>query len=363
MRILKYIFLLLLLGLVALTVFVATQKGTYSVERSRVIKSPRSVIFNYVNDYRNWENFGSWAKDDPKMRFSYPAVTSGKGASYSWRSPGGDGNMQTIFVKDNDSISQKMDYNGSLSEVSWKFKDTVGGTKVTWRSKGKMNFMYKIYSVTKGGIDNLIGAMYEQSLANLDKTLDYEINTFTVAGNGIVVKSGTAYLQQTILSTIANAPTNMRIMLSKMTYFFKKNNITPNGKPFVLYYTYDTSKGLTRFSVGIPIRDEIHTSMGSDITFGKFDNFRAVRITLNGDYSHLPAAWKKGEDYLADNKLESDPNKKILEVFTTGIEENKSPSKWITHIYFPLQTAAPKPVVTTPRAPLPAAEEPVKPAE
>lgn len=340
MRILKYIFLLLLLALVAVTVFVATQKGTYSIVRSRVIKSPRPVVFNYINDYRNWENFGSWAKEDADMKFNYPVLTSGKGASYSWESSNGEGLMRTTYVKDNDSIFQKMTFNGSPSEVSWKFKDTIGGTKVTWRSRGRMNFMYKVYSVTKGGIDKLLGAMYEQSLANLDKTLDYEIRTFTIAENGIVVKSGSMYLKQTINSTIANAPRNMQIMLSKMAHFFKKNNIDANGKPFVIYHTYDTAKGQTKFSVGIPIREEIRTSLGSDVTFAKFDSFRAVKMTLTGDYSHIPTAWTKAAAYISQNQLQPDPGMRVFEIFSRGIAENKSPSKWVTHIYFPLRAAA-----------------------
>ncbi len=68
MRILKYLFLLILLSLVALSVFVATQKGEFNIERSLVINSPRAAAFNYVNDYRNWEDFSSWTVEDPEMK-------------------------------------------------------------------------------------------------------------------------------------------------------------------------------------------------------------------------------------------------------------------------------------------------------
>ena len=174
MKILKYIFLLILLAFFALSVFIATQKGDFEVERSKIIKSPKSTVFNYVNDYRNWENFGSWKIDDPKMQFIYPANTIGKGGSYSWNGTDGSGKIKTVALIDNQSIAQKMDYSGSLSEVNWTFKDTIGGTKVTWRSKGTMNFGFKIYTIFQGGADKVIGSMYERSLANLDKSLDFE---------------------------------------------------------------------------------------------------------------------------------------------------------------------------------------------
>ena len=37
-----------------------------------------------------------------------------------------------------------MNYNGTTSEVFWRFKDTIGGTKVTWRTKGNLSFALKI---------------------------------------------------------------------------------------------------------------------------------------------------------------------------------------------------------------------------
>jgi hypothetical protein len=60
-----------------------------------------------------------------------------------------------------------------------EFKDTEGGTKVTWQSKG-MSFLLKFYTALNGGVEEVMEKMYEKSLANLDKALDYEINTFSI---------------------------------------------------------------------------------------------------------------------------------------------------------------------------------------
>lgn len=334
MKILKYIFLLILLAFFALSVFVATQKGSFEVQRSKIIKSPRTTVFNYVNDYRNWENFGSWKTDDPNMQFVYPAITSGKGASYSWKGTDGDGKMKTVDVKDNESIFQKMDYVGSLSDVYWTFKDTTGGTKVTWRSKGTMGFGFKIYTIFKGGADKVIGGMYERSLVNLDKSLDYEMHTYNIKVNGLVKKLGAFYLQQRITSKIVNVPKNIRIMLPKLIHFFKKNNITMHGKPFVIYHTYDLARGLTDMSVCIPVDQEIFTSPGSDITSGKLESFTAVKTTLTGDYTHLKEAWDKTSEYISKNGLIENPGPSV-ELYNISIEQEKHPSKWVTEIYIP----------------------------
>ncbi len=358
MRILKYLFLLLLLSLVALSVFVATQKGAFSVERSLVINSPKTAVFNYVNDFRNWEDFGSWMVEDPEIKTTYPQKTVGIGSSYSWDGKNGSGDMQTIFVKENDSISQKMNYDGTISEVSWKFKDTIGGTKVTWKTTGKMSFSLKVYTALNGGIDKIIGRMYEKSLANLDKKLDYEINTYSVKVNGIVKKLETFYLKQLFTSKISDITKNTRVIFPKLIEFCTKNNIEINGKPFVIYHTYDLAKGLTKLSFCIPIKQQIFTSEGSDIISGKLEAFEALKTTLTGDYSHIYKALDKTVQYSSINHLLLDSKFSHLEIYSIGKNEIKNPSKWITEIYYPIK---PKIVSIVPKAVIPKAENTIAP--
>nr|WP_314895621.1 SRPBCC family protein [uncultured Flavobacterium sp.] len=338
MRILKYLFLLLLLSLVALSIFIATQKGDFTVERSKVINSPKHAVFTFVNDFKNWEDFGSWAVEDPEIKITYPQNTIGKGASYSWEGKSGSGEIKTIFVKENDSISQKMNSDGTMSDVFWSFKDTVGGTKVTWRTKGKMSFLFKIYSAFNGGVEKIIGGLYEKSLANLDKTLDYETNTYSVKVDGLVKKPETFYLHQTFTSKIANVAKNFKIVAPKIITFCKKNNIIIIGKPFILYHTYDVVNGLAKISICVPIKDQIFTSEGSDLYSGKLEAFEAVKTTLTGDYSHRDKALDKTTQYLNANRLAPDATISHLEIYLISKNEVKNPSKWVTEIYYPIKS-------------------------
>ena len=335
MKILKYLFLLLLLSLVALSIFVATQKGDFTVERSKVINSPKAAVFNYVNDYKNWADFGSWTAQDPEMKINYPQNTIGKGASYSWEGKEGNGSMKTIFVKENDSIAQKMNFEGTASTVFWSFKDTVGGTKVTWKTTGKMSFLFKIYTAFNGGVNKVIGSMYEKSLTNLDKILDYEINTYTVKVNGLIKMPETFYLHQTFTSEISKVIKNFRIVTPKIITFCEKNNLPLAGKPFVIYHTYDLVNGLTKISICVPIKNQIYTSEGSDLLTGKLEAFEAVKTTLTGDYSHIIKAMDKTNAYIASRQIAINPSLSHIEVYTAGKTETKSPSKWVTEIYYP----------------------------
>ncbi len=349
MRILKYFFLLILLLLIGITVYVATQKGDFEIVKSAIIKTPRSTVFDYVNDYKNWETFGIWMHKENNMKIEYPTKTAGVGAFSSWKSDFGTGAIKTYFVQENDNIYQKTNFNGTNATIFWKFKDTIGGTKVSVLCKGKMDVLTKIKIFFKGGISSVLTDVFEKSLVKLDKTLAFEIKTYSIKVNGIVQRGSGYCIKQTVSCKIKNVSKNIKIILPRLVRFFKKNNIKMVGKPFVLYDTYDLSKDFVTFSVCIPTEKQIFISAVSDMTTAEIIPFTCLKTTLIGDYSHINEAWKKAEKYIVDNGLVQNFAGKYVEVYVKTIDDVKQPSKWVTEIYIPV---FPKVAVVQPLVPV-----------
>lgn len=350
MRILKYLFLLLLLSLVALSIFIATQKGEFFVEKSKIINSPKSAVFNYVNDTKNWQDWNSLAVEDSLMNITLSDKTIGIGSSLTWDGKEGTGDIQNINVKENDSIAQTMNINGNEASVSMRFKDTIGGTKISWTAKGKMGFMYKVLTTFNGGAGKIIDSMFEKSLNNLVKKLDYEINTYSVKVDGLVNHPETFYLAQTFTSEFSKVDKNSGIVFSKIIDFCKKNNIVTTGKPFIIYHTYHKIKEITKISICIPIQDPIFIIEGSDISSKTLAAFQAVKTTLTGDYSNNKKALDKTEEYLRSKYLNTDTAFSHLEIRTIGKNEINNPSKWSTEFYYPIkQKAVAKPAAVIPQ--------------
>ncbi len=350
MRILKYLFLLLLLSIVALSIFVATQKGDFSVERSKIINSPKSFLYNYVNDYNNWKEWNSVAVEDSLINITLSQNTIGNGSTLKWEAKQGDGDIQTINAKESDSISQKMNFNGNSADVIIRFKDTLGKTKITWKAKGKMGFLFKVLTTFNGGAEKIFGAMFEKSLVNLDKKLDYEINTYSVKVNGLTNYPETFYLAQTFTSEFSKVGKNSGIVFSKITKFCEENNISISGKPFIIYRTYDTTNELTKLSICIPIKDPIFISEGSDISSDTLKPFQSIKTTLTGDYSHTKKALDKSLAYFRSKYITPDTIFSHIEVYSIGKKEINNPSKWTTEIYYPVkQRALPKPTEIIPQ--------------
>ena len=348
MRILLYLLLLIVLIFLGSVVFIATQKGDYDIVQSKTIGISKLTAFEYINDYKNWETFNEWKKSDDDMLITYPSKTMGLGASYSWKSTGNNGSMKTIFVKEGDSISQKMYANDFENQVSWKFKDTIGGTKITWRMKGKVGLLTKVKGFFSGGFKNVIEDNMMLSLNNLEKTLSHEIKTYAIKVNGLVQRKETNYFMQTISCKKKSMIRNIKVVLSRMTYFVKKNNINVNGKPFVIYQYNVPNDEIVTFSVCIPTFKEINVMPGSDIQTGKMDAFTCIKTTLKGDYSHLKETWQKAEKYIVDNDYKINFAGKYSEVFSITIDDIKLPSHWKTELYIPVfPKAVPKPAVVS----------------
>lgn len=343
MKIIKYILLLFLLLFITLTVFVATLNPEYKVVKSKVIKISRKTAFNYVNDFNNWKEFGAWKEENPNIKYKISKVTKGNGSLISFNS----GSIKTLKTKENESILQEFkNSNGEISNLSWDFKDTLGNTKITCKTIGKMSFMNKVSSAFQGGGDSKIGSIYEKNLSNIEQILDLQINTYAIKVEGFVKKQFGFYIQKSINSKNSNVASNIQIMIPNLIKFVQKNKIQIVGKPFVKYNTFNNELKTTNFSVCISTKEELFTDPESEYIAGSLESFQAVKTTLTGDYSHFGEAKAKNIDEIKKLNLVQKTELPLIEVYTHYKGETKNPSKWITEFYVPVKLkVAPKKII------------------
>jgi effector-binding domain-containing protein len=338
MKIIKYIFLLLLLALVGISVYIATQSGDYTIKRSTFIKVPKEVVFNYVNDYRNWDQWLDLDAAPADIKYSFPDNTVGQGSFFSWSEGDSKGKFTSLFVKENDSITQKITIDGISSNSALTLKDSIGGTQLNWTVTGTADFKTKVKAAFTGGIENSKAKMFQNSLNNVNAIITKEIRSFSTQVIGIANIEGVFYVKQTATVKLRDMNSKITPMLQKMNTFFKNANLQMNGKPFVIYESSDTAKGTITFSVCGPLKEEIFVSDPSDVSIAKLEPFRALKTVLKGDYSHRNEAVKKAMTYISDNKINRNTALKYMDIYVTNANEEKSPSKWVTEVLIPLET-------------------------
>ncbi|OYX24807.1 MAG: transcription activator effector-binding protein [Flavobacteriales bacterium 32-35-8] len=336
MKTFKYISFLLLIAIIGTSIYIAVQPNEFSFSRSRVIQAPVSVLFNKVNDFKNWPEFSPWMEQEPDAKLTYGEKTVGVGAHYSWNGAVlGEGSMKTLAANDNQFISQLISFIKPFkleSDIQWDFEPTEEGTKVTWSMAGKQDFMTKMYTVFSGTIEKNTAPDFERGLFKLDSTVIADMKKYSITVSGITEHGGGYYLYTTTSSKINEVSSTIADMLPKITKYAQENNIAMAGAPFVSYITWDEQNNATIFSVCVPTTDRVITT-DSNVLTGELPAFRAVKTTLKGNYTNLKEAWDVASDYIPKNGLEFADDGPMLEVYITDQTLYPNPADWVTDIY------------------------------
>ncbi|QYJ68137.1 GyrI-like domain-containing protein [Flavobacterium litorale] len=358
MKIAKYIFLLLFLTGIAFTVFVATQDGNYSVKEDKIIDAPKIVVYNYVNDYSNWEDINILT-DTSTVYTLTSAETSGKGTTASWKSNTAEGKLQTVATTQ-DNIKQYAYTENEKQEITWTFKDTLDKTKVSINIKGKLSFTEKAYAVLQGGIKNEISGELQNGLNGINHTITEQINHYTITVIGKTERAATNYIGKVMVGNVSTIPDTRNDIVTRLSDFIEDNNLTPNGKPFILYNRYKFDTDTISYTIAIPIIEDIINEEGSEFVSGTLVASSVLKTTLNGNHSQLEKAWRAAKKYTAEKELKIDRTRTYMEVYRRGKKKSRNPSSWITDIYFPIATqpdVIDKPKYVPPPPPDPIIEE------
>jgi ribosome-associated toxin RatA of RatAB toxin-antitoxin module len=348
MKVFKYVAFLLSIVIIGTAIYIAVQPNEFSFSRSRIIPAPTSVVFNKVNDLKNWPEFVSWMEQEPDVNLQYGDTTSGVGASVNWNGKLlSTGALKTLTSNKNQSISQHIvfaDFKDGL-DMQWVFEPAEGGTKVTWSLAGKQDFKTKLRTVASSTFEETNAADFERGLHKLENTVVADMKKYSITINGITDHSGGFYLFSTTSSKIDYAQASVSKLLPKISQYAKDNFIATAGAPFVRYLSWDITNNATILSASIPTTERVITTDGNILT-GELPAFTAIKTTLKGDHSNIQEAWELARKHATENQLELVEGL-MLETYVTGAADSPNPADWITHLYLGIiQPIEPEPTTT-----------------
>ena len=340
MKILKIIFIFLLILIVLGALYLGTLDGKYDVSRSRSINADPVVVYNDLNDYKNWKDWGPWFEEDSTLMVQYENKTAGVDAGYSWTSDkDGGGRMRTLRTDPHKQLDQEIIFNtpfGEMhSDVYWILEKTETGTDLTWGIKCEMPFLSRFMA---SKMEAQMGPMQERGLDLFDENMQRKLRIFTVNHLGVVDYSGGFYLYLSTASKISEIELKSMQMRRKVEKYIKSNKIRVTGSPFTLYHKFDEENGTSMFSVAYPIAERIITEKGSDLLTGYMTRGKYSKSVLKGSYENTTLAWQEAygaaED-LSDYTIlhTGEP----FEVFVNNPDNTPNPAELITEIYIPVQ--------------------------
>lgn len=340
MKFFKFLLFVILIVVIGGAIYFGTQDGTYQIEATREINAPREVIYDIVNEYKTWEEWGPWKKEEPTIIFNYGDNTSGEGASYSWQGEM-DGSMTTVKTTPAISLDQQMvlqtPAGERTSEVYWSFESTEQlSTIVTWGIKGEHTLIDKVYYAFSGmDFDGSMKKIYEQGLDGLDAESRKAITKYTININGITQYSGGFYLYRTTSAKARMIPSIMAQNYNGISAFMNENNIAITGMPFTIYNETFTN-GDVIMTNALPVREKIIVAGDTNVFSGYMPTVTAVKTTLTGNYTNLAEASNKSMQYVRDQGYTLS-QEKPFEVYVTDPQKYPNPADWITEIYVPIE--------------------------
>ncbi|MEX0967895.1 MAG: SRPBCC family protein [Bacteroidia bacterium] len=335
MRILAIIgiVLALFIGLPLLaSLFISSQ---VHVERTAEINAPPEVVFQQVNNLRNWEEWSPWHQIDSNMQLEYTGSGEGTGSSYIWTSEHQDvGNGSLIITKSEpyERIETEMNFMDQGTAYSdWLFEKTDSGTRVTWSMDSDMgnNPVGKYMGLL---MDSWLGGDFEEGLSKLK-----EISEATPPEPELIV-TVKEVAPQWVITTRKTMPTipdsmtaNFTRMYQKVGTYMGQNDLAATGPALSINYKWEPP--VADIAAGMPVADSIELA-DTTLRLVKLEG-KAAYVVHNGPYDNLETTYTSLMKWMQENEMQ--PAGNSWEVYQVGPDSEQDPEKWITEIYFPVQ--------------------------
>jgi len=344
MKTFKYLLLVILIFIIGFFTYVAVQPNKYEVKRTKVIHAPAKIIFNHINDLKKWENWGPWHDADSTIVTTYSENTIGVGATSSWTSKDGPGNMKIVNTVPNQTIDLSLQFGEyEPTDIHWILEEAEKETKVTWIMKSDNTpFLFKIFGALSGGMDNMLGPMEEQGLENLAKVVDTQIKNmpkaFTLGEvEEVTLPSQTfiGYLQKTSTDMSPEEMSKLFMEFMPKAGMYIADKLTPEAYiPGTFYTKWDEETKEAEFYIGLLLKTE--TAPAEGMTKIEIPEGKALKIAKFGNYG-------KG-DYEAHTALAKHMQENNIEMNGTSVWElyvndptTVKPEEIQTDIYYPIK--------------------------
>ena len=145
----------------------------YSIEERVTIQADVAKVHEFVGELTKWKEWAPWEQEDPSIVTTFGATTTGVGASQTWTSDQGNGELTFTACDPKTGIAYDMAFimgeTRSPATSAMKYVVGEGTTEVIWTMEGDVaDFMPPVL----GGLMNVamkaqIRSMFQTGLASL----------------------------------------------------------------------------------------------------------------------------------------------------------------------------------------------------
>jgi effector-binding domain-containing protein len=334
MKLLKYLFYLLLGIAVLVGGLGLFAKKSYHIERSIVIDAPKAMVYDQIRFFKNFHEWSPWSKFDTTMTLTYGGTDGEVGATYGWKGNDdvGEG-VSTITAVTPDRIDWRMDIVRPLKTTIPSYFNISGNdekSSVTWAIELHLPFPSNVWAMFTD-IDNGMGIDYAHGLGFLKRRCEgmahKKYHGYEVAETDL---PDTHYLSARKVVPFEEIGDYFAEFLPQLQAVVDTEKLTLVGSPSGLYWTYDMEKKQTDMAVALPIKEA--KKQAHDFEMYKIKGGKALIVDYLGDYSMIADAHLAMDDYMAGNRLRNIPP--VIEAYVAGPASEPDTTKWVTKVIY-----------------------------
>ncbi len=150
----------------------------YDIRREVTIQAPAARVHTWVGDLTKWPAWTPWQEHDPTTKVTLGPITTGVGASQTWTSEGGDGELTFTTCSLAEGVAYELAFIIEGKRVparsTLRYAERGGATTVTWTMQGDAaDFMPPVVAgymnlMMKGAISD----EFDKGLAKLEQVVE-----------------------------------------------------------------------------------------------------------------------------------------------------------------------------------------------
>jgi uncharacterized protein YndB with AHSA1/START domain len=162
---------ILAVGIATVLLLATQQPDTFQIQRSATIEAPPETIFPLIDDFRRWDAWSPYEKQDPAMKRTFSGAARGAGAVYAFEGNGqvGAGRLEMTEAVPSSKLALTLTMIKPMQAhnlITFSLAPEGDATQVTWAMQGQTPFLGKIFHVIFN-MDRMVGGDFEKGLADL----------------------------------------------------------------------------------------------------------------------------------------------------------------------------------------------------
>ena len=148
------------------------------IERSIIINTPASNIYNQLIKLENFNKFSVWSKQDSTAVYTLKGTDGTIGATTSWKGHpqiSGEGQIEIITLEQNRKVTHKLHFikpkKGNAESIFTLLETNNATTKVTWTFTMATPRPWNIFNLTHS-LDKQMGKDFEDGLTAMKTMIE-----------------------------------------------------------------------------------------------------------------------------------------------------------------------------------------------